>query len=352
MTKRFILVGLLAVAFLFAGCLGDGGTPSVAPSILPSPEASTTPSVEASVEPTTTPSASLERFVWIASGIGVTKLYESNGTVAGVFEAGAVPESIAVDSEGNVWVADGSDGNGEVTKLDASGELIGTFVVGLAHPRVVLDPEGNVWVLDIGDKIEKLDPDGNVLGIFTVGMDPVDIIADPHGNVWVTGSPSGEIEGNLVKLNLEGVVIGDYYLESGASFLALDEEGNVLVANTKVDNVTKVSSNGGILAEYWIAALGLAVDAEGNIWATTAESVVKYSPDGNKIGEYPAGEYPIGISIDYDGNVWVSNIESSFVTKLNGATGELMGNYEVNGCRWNIGDATGFRYHHFVLQDD
>ncbi|MFH0835115.1 MAG: NHL repeat-containing protein [Candidatus Micrarchaeota archaeon] len=309
----------------------------------------------ATATPTTGASASSDRFVWIAGGDGkVSKLYESNGTFAGHYAAGAVPVSIAVDAEGNVWVADGSDfneGNGEVTKLDSTGELIGTYKTGSAHSRVVLDPSGNVWVLDIGDKIEKLSPNGTVLGQFTALMDPLDIIADSYGNVWVTGTHNGN--GNLVKLNSAGEITGEYDLEAGAAMMAIDSEGNLLVAGNKMNNVTRVSSEGGILGKYTISAIAMAVDADGNIWTTNAGNTIKkYDSGGGIIGEYPVGEAAIGVSIDYDGNVWVSNTESSFVTKLNGATGALIGNYEIGGCEWNVGDATGFRYHHFVLRDD
>ncbi|VVB67735.1 Virginiamycin B lyase [Candidatus Norongarragalina meridionalis] len=300
-------------------------------------------------------SASSDRFVWIASKNSgkVAKLYEKNGTFAGFYAAGAVPVSIAVDADGNVWVADGSEGNGEVTKLDPNGALIGTYVTGTAHSRVALDPSGNVWVTDIGDKIEKLDPDGKVLGKFTTVMDPVDIIADKDGNVWVTGTATQSANGNLVRLDSDGSVTAAYNLQGSAGFMTLDSDGNLLVSGGTRGIVTRVGRTGGILGNYSFSAVGMAVDADGNLWATDAGNTVKkYDSGGTLLGEYSVGEYALGISVDFDGNVWVSNFESTFVTKLDGKTGALVGNYEVDGCEWNFGDAAGFRYRHFVLGTD
>ncbi|OIO28606.1 hypothetical protein COX86_00850 [Candidatus Micrarchaeota archaeon CG_4_10_14_0_2_um_filter_60_11] len=301
-------------------------------------------------------SASTDRFVWIASkdSSKVAKLYESNGTFAGFYAAGAVPVSVAVDAEGNVWVADGSEGNGEVTKLNPTGAFIGTYVVGTAHKEIAIDPSGNVWVTDIGDKIDKLAPNGSVLGVFTVGMDPVDILADADGNIWVSNTPTAEVNGDIVKLDSEGKIIGNFTFYPSTGLLALDADGNILVSSVG-SQIIKLDSSGRKVAEYnYSGAIDMALDADGNIWFTdSAEegTVTKLDSGGGLLGKYGVGNTPLGVSIDYDGNVWVSNYESSFVTKLNGETGALIGNYETGGCDWNFGDATGFAYHHFVLRD-
>ena len=53
-----------------------------------------------------------------------------------------------------------------------------------------------------------------------------------------------------------------------------------------------------------------AKDASGNIWVTYeyGHNVLKFAPDGTKIGEYPHGSsWGQGIAIDANGDVWVAH---------------------------------------------
>ena len=70
---------------------------------------------------------------------------------------GSYPEGIAIDSSGNVWVA--NDGNGtigtasgdsNVTELNSSGTTIGTYIVGINPIAIAIDTKGNVWVATWG----------------------------------------------------------------------------------------------------------------------------------------------------------------------------------------------------------
>jgi len=74
--------------------------------------------------------------------------------------------------------------------------------------------------------------------------------------------------------------------------------------------------------------LGLAFDGA-NLWVTNFESdnVTKLNAaTGALVGTYAVGEFPQGIAFDGT-NIWVANSGSDNVTKLNAATGAVVGNY-------------------------
>ena len=65
------------------------------------------------------------------------------------YAVGSDPGGIAIDSTGNVWVA--NYGSGTVTKLSNIGSILGTFTVGSSPSRIVIDGSGNVWVSNSED---------------------------------------------------------------------------------------------------------------------------------------------------------------------------------------------------------
>jgi len=53
-----------------------------------------------------------------------------------------------VDSSGNIWVIDST--NGKVNTLNTNGGIIGSYNVGLAPIGITIDQKGNVWVINAG----------------------------------------------------------------------------------------------------------------------------------------------------------------------------------------------------------
>ena len=133
----------------------------------------------------------------------------SSGAKIRTYVAGSRPFGNAIDSSGNVWVANGGNGipgtgpgNSSVTKLSSSGIVIGTYVAGSLPMGIAIDYYGNVWVENYGNgtpgtgqmdsNVTKLSPSGEVIGTYVAGSYPAGGIAiDTSGNVWVTNWGNG-----------------------------------------------------------------------------------------------------------------------------------------------------------------
>jgi hypothetical protein len=125
--------------------------------------------------------------------------YDANGNVLQTFGAGTLSSSIrgvAVDSAGNVYVSD--PGNQAVYKFNSSGTLQTLrFDQGGSPQSVTVDSSGDVFVLDLasgGYHVIEYDSSGNQLTDFGLGQiggsspPPADTIAvdDSTGDVYVT----------------------------------------------------------------------------------------------------------------------------------------------------------------------
>jgi|GEM_PF-705350 len=159
------------------------------------------------------------------------------------------PAAVAVDPEGNLWVADA--GNDRIEEFDPKGEYLGEFGERgsgegqLNEPiAVAIGGEGNVWVADAGnDRIEKFGPEGEYLAQFeTFGLRPNGFALDPEEGFWVTFPELG----CLIKQGVEeqNQFIGGSCPGSQFAGIAIDSEGNPWVADTGDDSVVRFNRDG------------------------------------------------------------------------------------------------------------
>lgn len=211
-----------------------------------------------------------------------------------------LPGLIAVDSHGNVWVANAlpepsSTQHGSVTKLSSGGEALspatGYTGGGIFQPTgIAIDANDNVWVTDFYSgqgPTTKLDNNGNPLSPATgypagTSIGGTAVAIDAGGHVWFPGNAT------LIELSGSGDSIspGSGYTGGGlgATSVAVDGGGNIWTGNiapgtgvlgsvSELDNSGfPLSPNTGYTAAGLNNTAALAIDASGNVWVTDTDA--------------------------------------------------------------------------------
>jgi tripartite motif-containing protein 71 len=275
---------------------------------------------------------------------------------------------VAVDSSGNVYVAD--TGNDRVQKFTNTGTFIrkwGSFcdVFGgnvcngqFDGPRgIAVDSSGNVFVGDTGnDRIQKFSNTGNFIrkwgtsGSGNSQFGEIEGVAvDSSGNVFVAdGHPY------IQKFSNTGTFIkkwGGPGQFSEPSYLAVDRRSgqqNVFVADFDNHNIQKFSNSGTFIKKWgsnggsngqFRHPEGVAVDSSGNVFVadTYNHRIQKFSNTGTfirKWGSLGTGngqfEYPNGIAVDKSGNVFVADTDNDRIQKFSN-TGTFIKKWGTSG---------------------
>jgi sugar lactone lactonase YvrE len=221
------------------------------------------------------------------------------------------PMGVAVDSQGNVYVADYMNHRirkvspfGVVTTLAGSGapawaDGTGTNASFNNPFGVALDSQGNLYVADQGNnRIRMVTPDGVVTTL--AGSGYIDYTDD-----------SNAVNNGTAKSN--------YFDGKGAnaSFanptgVAVDAQGNVYVADN-INNVIRKVTSGGVVTT--LAGSG-------------------YFGHDNGVGKNASFGNPVGVAVDTHGNVYVTDSNNGLIRKVtqNGIVTTLAGSIRGDSC--------------------
>lgn len=179
------------------------------------------------------------------------------------------PAGIAVDSQGNVYVADA--GNRTIRKIAPDGMvttlagLAGAFGIVDGHGNaarfnnlggLAVDSQGNVYVTDGAtptnskDPIRKISPAGDVTTVASGLTIPTDVAVDTNSNLFVTDGRN-----RVAKITPQGVVStfagdGSYGTKDGVGTAAqfnspggicIDSSGNLYVTDTSSHTIRKIT---------------------------------------------------------------------------------------------------------------
>jgi len=328
------------------------------------------------------------------------------GPAAAVFLS--QPTAITLDSQGTLFIAENS-GN-RVRRVSPQGILTnvaGTGVAGFsgdggsalqalfAQPfGIAVDGQGNTYISDrLNGRIRRVDPKGTVTTV--VGAGPFngdggpatgavfagpnesgygDITVDPQGNFYIADRAAQRLR----KISTDGqitTIAGTGYPGTGAdnipattsalhdpSGLAIDPQGNLIVADSNSSTIRRLNSDGTFttLARFPDVQFTnhLAIDAAGNIYFTSADSVAdsvkKLSPNGvvtayagnGKTGFSGDGgpatsasfQFIRGLAVDPAGNLYIADGGNNRVRKVD-AKG-IVTTFAGNGQGGEGGDGT------------
>jgi mucin-19 len=258
----------------------------------------------------------------------------ANGTGAGA--SFSSPWGVAADSQGNIYVGDLNTHRirkispaGVVTTLAGSGTA--TFADGTGAgasfngpQQVAVDREGNVYVADGNNfRIRKITPSGVVSTLAGSGTATV---TDGVGTSASFGSPQG------VTVDSEGVVyVADY---AGHRIRRISTVGVV----TTIAGSTQGSANGTGTSAQFNFPRGITVDTAGNLYVADESNhrIRKITPAGvvttlagttqgfqDGIGTDARFNFPVGMSVDSVGNVYVGDRTNNRIRKIGTAVAQL-----------------------------
>ncbi len=270
------------------------------------------------------------------AGVNMVGFLDGNGTVAQFSD----PNGVAVDASGNVYVGDKNNHRvRKVTPASVVSTFAGNSTAGYTDGTgtsaqfyspvgIAVDTTGNVFVADFDNhRIRKITPLGvvsTIAGSGTAGFAdgtgtaaqfnyPAGVAVDASGNIFVADAGNNKIR----KITPAGVVSTVAGSTAGftngtgtaAQFnyptgVAVDAYGNILVADEANNRIRLISPNA--------------------VVSTLAGSTIGFT---NGIGTAAQFQYPYGVAIDASANVYVADMMNNSIRKI--TTSVSVSNFDV-----------------------
>jgi len=297
--------------------------------------------------------------------------------------------ALAADAAGNFWVADYLDTIREVTPdgtvttiagvagMEGSADGTGSAALFAVPEGIAVDGSGNIWVADTANYVIRMvTPAGVVTTVagragatgITDGTGsaarfefPTNLAVDPSGNIYISDTQAATIrkmtpQGDVSTFaGLGGVTGSTDGVGSAARFsspygLAFDAAGNLFVADANNWAVRKITPSGLVSTFVGTAAAPgsadgtgsaarfdspttIAIDAAGNLYVgdAYAETVRKVTPAGvvttlaglaqaegsaDGVGSAALFAAPGGVGVDGAGTVYVADVQNSTIRTI------------------------------------
>lgn len=225
----------------------------------------------------------LRGYLWCGNmGKGFLRI-DSSGKVLGTVAPPGVAsaEGLAVDSFGDLWLADSAAGR--IWKIDSSSGAALLTINAPQHRSVVVDRLDNIYTVGFGNAVvRKFAPDGTPKGTFPIGVTTVvGMAVDRDGHLWLAPQLN-----RVLKMSSSGLVLGSFPSGgSGTDYcsgVAVDGAGDIWVANFKSASVTKMRPDGSLVKTYPVGLNPFLVgDASGFQRAVYADPFGDVDGDGH-----------------------------------------------------------------------
>lgn len=287
------------------------------------------------------------------------------------------PQSLAIDSSNNIYVADANNhkirkitSGAVVTTLAGSGGLGATDATGtqasFGNPTGLgTDAAGNVFVTDNFTQLLRKVTSGGVVttlagdidvqgtndgpGLLATFFSPGDVVVDAGGNLYVADSDNNTIRkisaaGAVTTLaglaGVEGTAdgTGSAARFKGPEGVAVDKTGNVYVADTSSSTIRKITPAGlvttfagspgqdGLVDGTGTAARfsfpeNISIDKSGNLYvADTANSLVRKITSKGVVTTVPTPGVVLSsiydVAVDSTGNIFVADAGNNRIVKI------------------------------------
>jgi len=307
--------------------------------------------------------------------------YSGDGGPATSAQLGYYPASIAVDSAGNLYIADTSNSrvrkvaNGVIATMTASGAPFSARYVAVDSAGDLYINDGRSEILKVANGVITKVAGGGMAGLGDDGPAtsaqlyyPDGIAVDSAGNLYIADTFSYRIRKvtNGVITTVAGggtLALGDNGPAVGALLVypqgvAVDSSGDLYIADTgngrirKVSGgvITTVAGNGtccfggdnGPATSAQVGAGGVAVDSAGNLYIADYARIRKVSNGvittvaGNEIPGFSGDgglatsaqlNGPVGVAVDSAGNLYIADLDNYRVRKVShGVITTVVGN--------------------------
>lgn len=293
--------------------------------------------------------------IWVASYFSAATEFSPTGTLltpngittGGIFQS----YGLAIDAQNNVWITNEqsppsvNNGLGSISVFNSSGQSIagttGYTAGGVSYPTsVAIDTNTNAWIVNNYDSHVTLlsnagKPLSGTSGYVTSSLNFALVAAvDGNHNAWI----GDQNDANVTRVSSDGTQFIPVACCDGPSGLAIDQLGNVWVANFFGNSITELSSTGAILAPSIndnVTSInhpqGIAIDGSGHVWISNFRGpsltelaganaaspgqilspTAGYAPDAALLEAYD-------ITIDASGNLWATSFANNTVTEYVG----------------------------------
>ena len=258
------------------------------------------------------------------------------------------PSSIAVDASGNLYISDQL--NHRIRKVNASTGIMSTIAgngtsgfggdgfaainANLNSPKcITLDSSGNLYIADYGNnRIRKVNANTGIIstvaGNGTSGFSgdggvatsaklayPYGVTIDGLGNLYIADLSNNRIRKVNASTGIISTIAGNGSSDSGGDGgaatnagiqlpygLAIDNSGNLFIAEPFKNRIRKVNSNTGIIS------------------TVTGTGSIGHFGDG---GAATAANLwlPTGVAVDSSGNLFIADNDNNKIRKVNASTG-------------------------------
>ncbi|NIO49633.1 MAG: hypothetical protein GTN73_09405 [Candidatus Aminicenantes bacterium] len=260
----------------------------------------------------------------ILTGLYLLKFsFGSFGTGDGEFK---FPGDVAVDEDGNIFVAD-SD-NFRIQKFDSDGNYLaqwgsqGTGNGQFGTPTYIeYAPDGNLYVGDWGNnRVQIFDTSGTYIGQFATVGGPGDSFIAENGDIYVPDNTNNLVRWFdptfVLRLTWGGVGTGPGQFTNLWIIKASPDGGRLYIMDQANDRVQVFTNNGVYLSQFvgagtapgqCVNCLGLGVDNFGLVYvADRHDGMIQiYDEYGGFIEEFVVAPGIWGVCFDIDNNLYV-----------------------------------------------